>query len=123
MEPRGRTLWFYRGDECEKGNHLPRSLGLPCALPHHLVGYAPVIPTCPTEITLDGSPSLADQTLFPPREYGTKGLPFGPPGPRSPKAGQTVSTPIPTGDGPASNQNLRTRASVGPRLVVKPWLG
>ena len=29
MEPRGRTLWFYRGDGCEKTNRSPRSPCLP----------------------------------------------------------------------------------------------
>ena len=29
MEPRGLTLWFYRGDGCEETNRLPGSLCLP----------------------------------------------------------------------------------------------
>ena len=29
MEPKGLTLWFYRGDGCEETNRPPRSLRLP----------------------------------------------------------------------------------------------
>ena len=40
----GKPRGFIGGDGREKGNRLPRSLGLPCAPPHHVAGHARAVP-------------------------------------------------------------------------------
>ena len=40
----GKPCGFIGGNRREKGNHLPRSPGLPCMPPRHVAGHAPAVP-------------------------------------------------------------------------------
>ena len=123
-EPWGRTPRFYRGDGCEKSNRPPRSPSLPRYTTTSRRGICARDPY-PFPPKLRQTFRLPEQTrtLFPRRGYGSKSFFSGPHEPRGPRAGPTISTAVPTRDGPTSDQDSGTKASREPQCAIKSQLG